>query len=154
MAVRVETGVEQAQCSTGRAAWDLAWVATLNQGNAMTENSPAQSGTPQVHGLTRTDLQRHDLSAPGREMVQAVVEIATDAPPIRHLHPGEEIIYVLEGVLEYTVDGQGTNVYKAGQALMVPAGVVHAVRNVGDSPAAELATYVVEKGKPLLVPAP
>jgi quercetin dioxygenase-like cupin family protein len=119
-----------------------------------TEGSASPAGAPQVHGLTRTDLQRHDLSAPGREMVQAIVEIATDAPAIRHLHPGEEIIYVLEGVLEYAVDGQGTHVYQAGQALMVPAGVVHAVRNVGDGPAAELATYVVEKGKPLLVPAP
>jgi hypothetical protein len=31
--------------------------------------------------------------------------------------------------------------------------VVHAVRNVGSRNAAELATYVVEKGKPLLTPA-
>jgi quercetin dioxygenase-like cupin family protein len=112
------------------------------------------SSAPMIPGLTRTDLQRHDLSAPGREMVQAKVEIATDAPAVRHTHPGEEIIYVLEGLLEYSVDGQGTKVYKAGEALMVPAGVVHSVRNVGDTPAAELATYVVEKGKPLLVPAP
>jgi mannose-6-phosphate isomerase-like protein (cupin superfamily) len=34
--------------------------------------------------------------------------------------------------------------------LTVPAGAVHAVRNVGSGNAAELATYVVEKGKPLI----
>ena len=34
--------------------------------------------------------------------------------------------------------------------MTVPAGVIHAVRNVGSGNAAELATYVVEKGKPLL----
>jgi quercetin dioxygenase-like cupin family protein len=102
----------------------------------------------QAPGLTRTDLQQHDLSVPGREVIQNRVDIAPNAPPIRHWHPGEEIIYVLEGTLEYEIDGQPTTV-SAGEALMVPAEVVHAVRNVGNANAAELATYVVEKGKPL-----
>jgi quercetin dioxygenase-like cupin family protein len=39
-------------------------------------------------------------------------------------------------------------VYSAGEALTVPAGVIHAVRNVGTGTA--LATDIVEKGKPLL----
>jgi hypothetical protein len=34
--------------------------------------------------------------------------------------------------------------------LTVLAGAVHAVRNVGSANAAELATYVVEKGTPLI----
>ena len=34
---------------------------------------------------------------------------------------------------------------------MVPADTVHAVKNIGTGNAAELATYIVEKGKPLLV---
>jgi quercetin dioxygenase-like cupin family protein len=38
----------------------------------------------------------------------------------------------------------------AGDALTVPAGAVHSVRNVGSGNAAELATYVVEKGKPVI----
>ena len=67
-----------------------------------------------------------------------------------HFHPGEEIIYILNGSLEYAIDDQETKVYNAGEALTVPAGVIHAVRNVGTSAATELATYVVEKGKPLL----
>jgi quercetin dioxygenase-like cupin family protein len=101
-------------------------------------------------GLWRTNLQRYDLSVPGREMIQARVGIEPYSPPIRHFHPGEEIIYVLEGSLEYSLDGQPAKVYNAGKALTVPAGVIHAVRNVGASTATELATYVVEKGKPLL----
>jgi len=104
----------------------------------------------QIPGLTRTDLQRHDLSVPGREMIQNRVDIDPDAPVIRHWHPGEEIIYVLEGSLEYQIDGEAPRTVSAGEALMVPAETVHAVRNVGDGNAAELATYVVEKGKPLL----
>ena len=106
--------------------------------------------TQQIPGLTRTDLQEHDLSAPGREMIQNKVDIAPDAPVIRHWHPGEEIIYVLEGSLEYEIDGEPPMTVSAGEALMVPAEAVHSVRNVGEGNAAELATYVVEKGKPLL----
>ena len=101
-------------------------------------------------GLWRTNLQRYDLSVPGREMIQSRVDVEPDSPPIRHFHPGEEIIYVLEGSLEYQIDGQPTKVYNADEALTVPAGVIHAVRNVGTGTGTELATYVVEKGKPLL----
>ena len=104
----------------------------------------------QVPGLTRTDLQKHDLSIPGREMIQNRVDIDPDAPAIRHWHPGEEIIYVLEGSLEYEIDGEPPTTVSAGEALTVPAERVHSVRNVGEGNAAELATYVVEKGKPLL----
>ena len=101
-------------------------------------------------GLWRTSLQQYDLSVPGREMIQVRVDIDPDSPPIRHFHHGEEIIYVLAGSLEYQIDGQPVKVYHAGEALTVPAEVIHAVRNVGTGSATELATYVAEKGKPLL----
>jgi quercetin dioxygenase-like cupin family protein len=108
----------------------------------------------QPPGITRTDLQQRDLSAPGREVIQNRVDISPDASPIRHKHPGgEEIVYVLEGSLEYSVDGQSPMTINAGEVFFVPADTVHAVRNVGTGNAAELVTYIVEKGKPLLVPA-
>jgi len=110
--------------------------------------SPAQA---QVPGIKRTDLQQHDLSVPGRSVLQNKVELSPEAPAFRHWHPGEEIIYVLEGTLEYTIDGVGAKTYQAGESLMVPAETIHSVRNVGHGPAAELATYVLEKGKPFLV---
>lgn len=102
-------------------------------------------------GITRTDLQRHDLSAPGREVIQVRVDFAPGVTAPRHSHPGEEIVYVIEGVIEYRLDGQPPATLKAGQVLFVPAGAIHAATNVGDGAAAELATYVVEKGKPLVV---
>jgi quercetin dioxygenase-like cupin family protein len=107
--------------------------------------------TPQVPGLTRVDVQRSDLSVPGREMIQSRVEISPDASPVRHKHPGEEIIYVLEGALEYSIDGREPATFTAGEALLVPPETVHSVRNVGGGNAAELATYIVEKGKPFFV---
>ena len=103
---------------------------------------------PRPAGTTRTDLQRHDLGIPGREVLQARVDFAAGASFPRHTHPGEEIIYVLQGTLEYEVAGKPIRL-KAGDVLFVPAGTVHAARNVGTAPAAELATYVLEKGMPL-----
>ena len=72
--------------------------------------------------IKRTDLMRDDLSAPGREVIQALVEFV----------PGVTV--------------------KAGEVLFIPHGTPHAVKNAGRGNAAELATYIVEKGKPLLVP--
>ena len=114
-----------------------------------TSTHPSEAVEP-APGLWRTTLQQYDLSIPGREMIQVRVDIEPSSPPSRHFHPGEEIIYVLNGPLEYQIDGQETKVYTAGEALTVPDGVIHAVRNVGTGIATELATYVVEKGKPLL----
>ena len=118
--------------------------------SATEDHSHPSGAIQQAPGLWRTDLQRQDLSVPGREVIQSRVDIGPEAPLVKHTHPGEEIIYILEGSLEYQVEGQPTRTFNAGEALTVPAGVVHAVRNVGSGNAAELATYVVEKGKPLL----
>ena len=69
----------------------------------------------------------------------------------KHSHPGAEVAYVLEGTLEYRLEGQPPVTLKAGEALFIPAGTIHAATNVGTGNAAELATYIVEKGKPLVV---
>lgn len=105
---------------------------------------------PRPVGTTRTDLQRYDLSIPGREVLQARVDFAPGSSFPRHKHPGEEAIYVLFGTIEYEIAGKWVTV-KAGDVLFVRDGEVHAARNTGTEPAAELATYVLEKGKPLTV---
>jgi quercetin dioxygenase-like cupin family protein len=105
----------------------------------------------QQSGITRTDLQRHDLGVPGREVVQVRVDFAPGVAFGKHSHPGEEIVYVIEGLLEYQVEGKPPVTLKAGEVLFIPAGTIHAAKNVGSGNGAELATYVVEKGKPLVV---
>jgi quercetin dioxygenase-like cupin family protein len=105
----------------------------------------------QQPGIKRTDLQRHDLSVPGREVVQVRVDFAPGVAFGKHSHPGEEIVYVIEGLLEYQVEGKPPVTLKAGEVLFIPAGTIHAAKNVGSGNGAELATYVVEKGKPLVV---
>jgi len=109
-----------------------------------------QAQQAQKPGTKRTDLQRHDLSAPGREVVQVRVDFDPGYVAPKHTHPGEEIIYVLEGTLEYQVGGTPARAYKAGDVLLVPAGTPHTAKNIGNGNGAELATYIVEKGKPLI----
>ena len=104
----------------------------------------------QAPGLTRTDLLQNDLSVPGREVIQVLVEFAPGAVAPSHSHPGEEIAYVVEGSLEYVLEGRPPVTLKAGDALFIPAGLPHSATNVGSGNASELATYIVEKGKPLL----
>ena len=104
----------------------------------------------QQPGVTRTDLQRHDLDVPGREVIQVRVELAPGVSFGRHWHPGEEVIYMLEGTLEYEVDGKPPVTLKAGDVLFIPARTIHAARNPARKNGAELATYLVEKGQPLL----
>src|SRR5215204_482350 len=104
----------------------------------------------QQPGTKRTDLQRHDLSAPGREVVQVRVDFNPGYVAPKHTHPGEEIIYVLEGTLEYQIEGKPPTTLKAGDVLFIPTGTPHAAKNVGKGHAKELATYIVEKEKPLI----
>ena len=118
--------------------------------SATEDHSHPSGAIQQAPGLWRTDLQRQDLSVPGREVIQSRVDIGPEAPLVKHTHPGEEIIYILEGSLEYQIEGQPRRICNASDALTVPAGVVHAVRNAGSGNASELATYVVEKGKPVI----
>ena len=111
-----------------------------------------QVARAQQPGIRRTDLQRHELSVPGREVVQVRVDFDPGVVAPRHTHPGEEIVNVLEGSLEYQVEGKPPVTLKAGDVLFIPAGTIHTARNVGRGNGSELATYIVEKGKPLVMP--
>ncbi|MSO83436.1 MAG: cupin domain-containing protein [Acidobacteria bacterium] len=102
----------------------------------------------------RTELQRGDLSAAGREVVQAAVEFPSGAASGKHTHPGEEVGYVLEGTIRFELDGQPAVMKKAGDVFLVPAGRTHNATNAGPGIAKVLATYIVEKGKPLATPVP
>jgi quercetin dioxygenase-like cupin family protein len=111
--------------------------------------------TPRAQeGIKRTDLQTHDLSIPGREVVQQMVELAPGAVVARHTHPGEEVSVMLDGELLLEIAGKASTTLKAGQAFTVPMGAVHGVKNASRAPVKLLVTYIVEKGKPLRSPAP
>ena len=125
----------------------LRTVVTILLIGAFTISASAQTKNS---GISRTELQRHDMSTPGSEVVQAHIDFEPGTAFGNHNHPGEEIIYVLEGELEYIVEGKSPVILKAGEVLFIPAGTIHSAKNVGKTKASELATYIVEKGKPLV----
>ena len=91
------------------------------------------------------------LSDNRRDVIQVRVELAPGVAFPKHSHPGEEVIYVLEGSFEYEVEGKSPVTLRAGEVLFIPARTIHSAKNVGSRHGAELATYIVEKGKPLVV---
>ncbi|MBY5715613.1 cupin domain-containing protein [Rhizobium leguminosarum] len=113
-------------------------------------------GTAAAHAeqpIQRTDLIKSDIDVPGHEVVQVRVDLAPGVLAPNHSHPGEEVAFVIEGTLEYQLEGRKPVTLNAGQSLFIPSGVVHSAKNVGNGKASELATYIVRKGTPLVVPA-
>jgi quercetin dioxygenase-like cupin family protein len=109
----------------------------------------AQAQAPK--GIGRAEVLRHDVGEAGREAVQVRVDFAPGASVPKHSHPGEELAYVLEGTMEYQLGDQPPVTLKAGESLFIPAGVAHSAKSSGGGKAVELATYIVKKGKPILV---
>jgi quercetin dioxygenase-like cupin family protein len=108
----------------------------------------------QAPTFKRTVLQQSDISVPGHEVISAVAEFEPRATPGPHTHFGEEIGYVIEGTLMIEQAGKPPVTLQAGGSFLIPAGTVHNATNTGAGKAKILATYIVEKGKPLATPAP
>jgi quercetin dioxygenase-like cupin family protein len=113
----------------------------------------AATAIAQAPGIKRTLLQRGDLSS-DREVILGQAEVAPGAAAGRHTHFGVETGYVVEGSSSLEIEGETPRLLKAGDSYFIPAGKVHDVKTVGDGPVKVIATYVVEKGKPLATPAP
>src|SRR5690242_10549096 len=103
-------------------------IAMLITAAVVVDATQAEGGQP---GTRRTPLQQAGLSIAGREVIQVRVDFDPGFVAPWHTHPGEEVIYVLEGTIEYQVQGKPPKTYKAGQVLVVPYGTPHSARNVG-----------------------
>jgi len=112
---------------------------------------PATAQEPTVQ---RKILLTHDLATPGYQVVMGAVEIPPGGREGRHTHPGAVVVYIQEGVLTFDYEGNPTMTYKAGDSFFIEAGKIHEGINKGASPVKAVATFVVEKGKPLTAPAP
>jgi quercetin dioxygenase-like cupin family protein len=128
------------------------WGVQRSSAQPAAKTAPPAAGAPAMTGFKRVELQKHDLTVQGREVVQARGEFQAGATVPKHTHPGEEIAYVLEGEITIELDGKAPQTFKAGDAFFIPAGAVHTAKNSGKGAAAVLSTYVVEKGKPLASP--
>jgi quercetin dioxygenase-like cupin family protein len=113
---------------------------------AMTAAAGAQEG------IKRTPLQKVEFPD-GYTTVTGLAEIQPGVSAGRHTHPGIETGYVLEGETVLSIDGQPDITMKAGDSYVIPAGVPHDAKAVGEKPVKVLGIYVVERGKPLAAPA-
>ena len=104
-------------------------------------------------GIQRQVLQRGASEGGERDVVLVRVEIAPGAAAGRHSHPGIETGYLVEGEAVMEGDGEAPKRLGAGDTYLIPAGRVHDARAVGSRPVTVIATFVVERGKPLAVPA-
>jgi quercetin dioxygenase-like cupin family protein len=111
------------------------------------------AATQQTQTIKRTPLQKFDVPGTNYETVIGIAEIMPNVNIGRHTHPGPESGYMLEGEMTLLVEGQPPLEVKTGQSYRVPPGAIHDAKT-GANGAKVIATYVVEKGKPLASPAP
>jgi quercetin dioxygenase-like cupin family protein len=72
---------------------------------------------------------------------------------VRHTHPRVESAYIVERGVLLKVEGSPEKDVRAGTGVQIPAGAPH-IGCTTTAGAKLLTVYVVEKGKPLLSPAP
>ena len=96
--------------------------------------------------LTRREVQRSPSSVPGREIVQVETLIPVGVESGWHVHPGEEVGYIIAGQIAMMVQGRATVVLRAGDKLLVPRRTPHNARDLGPETGRMLSTYIVEAG--------
>jgi quercetin dioxygenase-like cupin family protein len=111
-----------------------------------TDNGPvdALAGT-----LKRTVLQQSPSSVPGREIVQVLTEIPPGVESGWHIHPGEEVGYIVAGTVRMMIKDQPTLTLPAGSPFLIPPRVPHNALDLGPDTGRMLSTYIVEVGQPL-----
>ena len=101
----------------------------------------------------RTVLKRGDLTGTDMEIIISVLEVPPGTSIDRHTHPGEEAVYVLDGASLQWPDGKEVS-RPTGEAGINVRDVPHAgYKVVGDKPLKLLTVHIVDKGKPMTVPA-
>lgn len=136
--------------SIARPALAALCIAALPLALSAQQLTPITQGSPTIK---RTPLQKFDVPGTSHETVIGIAEIVPNASIGRHTHPGPESGYLLDGELVLLIDGQPSRPLKAGDSYVIPPGAVHDGKS-GEKGAKVIATYVIEKGKPLASPAP
>jgi quercetin dioxygenase-like cupin family protein len=99
--------------------------------------------------LKRTVLLQRSFSRPGREIVQVITEIPPGVESGWHIHPGEEVGFIVAGTVEMMIKDQLTLVLHAGDPFLIPPRTPHNALDRGSETGCMLSTYIVEVGQPL-----
>jgi quercetin dioxygenase-like cupin family protein len=116
-------------------------------------SEPLTTGNEPVDELTgtlkRTVLQQSASSIPGREIVQVLTEIPVGVESGWHIHPGEEVGYIVAGTVQMSIEDRPTLILNAGDPFLIPPRVPHNALDLGPDTGRMLSTYIVEQGQPL-----
>jgi len=119
------------------------WIAAIAAAGALICVAHAQDSAG------RKELKRSDLTGTNMEVVVSVSETKPGETLARHLHHGEEALYVLEGATAELPDGKQISL-ATGSANINVREVAHGgFKIVGDKTLKLLTVHVVDKGKPL-----
>src|ERR1700722_4727 len=99
--------------------------------------------------LKRTELQHKPSSIPGREIVQVLTEIPCGVESGWHIHPGEEVGYILAGTVQMMIEGAATLILHAGDPFLMPPRTPHNALDIGPGTGQMLSTYIVEADQDL-----
>jgi quercetin dioxygenase-like cupin family protein len=99
--------------------------------------------------LKRTEVQHSPSSIPGREIVQVLTEIPCGVESGWHIHPGEEVGYIVAGTVRMMVQGRSPLTLHAGDGFLMTPGLPHNALDIGPDTGRMLSTYIVEAGQPL-----
>jgi quercetin dioxygenase-like cupin family protein len=121
-----------------------------------TPTSGAASADELASRLKRTEVQHAASSIPGREIVQLLTEIPEGVSSGWHVHPGEEVGYIVAGTVQMEIAGHETLLLRAGDGFLIPPSTPHNATDLGPGTGRMLSTYLVETGRPIatFVPAP
>jgi quercetin dioxygenase-like cupin family protein len=81
--------------------------------------------------------------------VQVLTEIPAGVESGWHMHPGEEVGYILAGTVEMMIQGQPTLILHAGDAFLMPPRTLHNALDLGPETGQMLSTYIIEVEQPL-----
>ena len=107
----------------------------------------AQTAAP---ALVRNILDRADV--PAGEAVQGKTDVPGGVSSGRHIHHGVELVYVIDGAIEFLVEGQPTRILKTGDTILVRREVPHEARAIGPGTTHLASSWIVDKDRPLAEP--
>ncbi len=99
--------------------------------------------------LKRTEIQHSSSSIPGRDIVQVRTEIPVGVASGWHIHPGEEVGYILAGTVQMEIKDQPTLILHPGDGFLIPPRLPHNALDLGPDTGQMLSTYLVEVGQPV-----
>ena len=123
-------------------------LAAVASGRAYAQTAPSGSQGVKVNIIMEPDLAGFSPQTTRLTLV----ELASGSSIPKHMHPfAQEIVYVLDGTLVIDVDGQGTKQLKAGETLLLPAGLGHFPRAENSSAKVLAIHSITDKTKPFRV---